>query len=111
MPGIAGQNGYNSTVIVANTAGTQVNLCGAGPASSAGVAAAQGVLHSVSFGGDTTAETLTIYDGTSTGGVVRFKAVAPANALQTLILDIQFTVGMFVVLSGGTAPAVTLAWA
>lgn len=111
MPGSSGQNGYISTVLTANTAGTQVNLCGAGPASAAGAATAQGVLHTVTFGGDTTAETLTVYDGTSTSGVVRFKAVAPANALVSLILDLQFTTGMFVVLSGGTAPAVTLSWA
>jgi hypothetical protein len=105
-------NGCNSFVLVANTAGTQLNLVGAGAASGSGSPPSTGKLHTISFGGDSTAETISVYDGTSTGGVLKFKGITPtAGTPGSWLLDIQFNVGMFIVISGGTAVAVTVSWA
>ncbi|MBA0088960.1 MAG: hypothetical protein HRJ53_28560 [Acidobacteria bacterium Pan2503] len=99
-----------STVVTANTAGQQLcltpanNPTGASPSCS-------GWLHSVTFSADTTANTLSFFDGTSTGGTLRAKIVTPtATVPVTLTFDIQFFVGMFISLSGATTANITIVW-
>ena len=110
MPGVAGNNGFNSYVLTANSAGVQIALVGVGAASVAGVAPAQGYVHTVNMGADTTANTLTLYDGTSTGGVVKAVLKVLAGIPASFALDVQFNVGLYAVLAGGTTPAVTITW-
>ena len=103
--------GLNSTVVTANTAGTQIAIVGAQAATSAGAAAMAGFLHTVSFGGDTTANTIAIYDGTSTAGKLVYQATAAANLVQSIMVDVQLKVGLFYTLTTGTTPAITITWA
>jgi hypothetical protein len=101
--------GFTSSVQLANTTGVQLpGLVGVTPASLAAVAALEGLLHTILIGADSTAVTVTVYDGTSTGGVKKLQFTAVANqAFPLQLLDIQFDVGIFVVIAGGTAPNIT----
>ena len=100
-----------STVVTANTAGAQLNLTPAQQPAVPVVPSCSGYLHTVTFSADTTANTLSIYDGTSTAGTLRAKVVTPtATVPVTLTFDIQFYVGMFYSLAGATTPNITIAW-
>lgn len=100
-----------STVLVANTAGTQLCLTTTNQPAVPVVPTCSGHLHVVNVGGDTTAETISIYDGTSTSGTLRFRGVTTtAGAPGYWMCDIQFYIGMFIVIAGGTTVAVTVVW-
>ena len=91
---------FNYTHINANTTGTQV-----GPAS------ANVTLHAVTINSKgATANLLTIYDGTSTGGTV-IAVVDTTVTFGTLVYDVVTTNGIFVVLAAGTAADLTISWA
>ena len=112
MPSLAGGNFFNSSVFTATTAGTQIAYVGAAAATAVPGTSAEGKLHTITVGGDSTAETITVYDGTSTSGTVKFKGITTTSGQPTTwILDIQFNVGLFIVISGGTTVAVTDTWA
>ncbi|MBA0085096.1 MAG: hypothetical protein HRJ53_08875, partial [Acidobacteria bacterium Pan2503] len=67
-----------STVITANTAGTQICLTATNQPATPSVPTGSGFgLHTVTVGADTTANTLQIFDGTSTSGTLIFKMVTP----------------------------------
>ena len=101
--------GYSSKVLTANNVGVQLGLVA--PSKSA-VPTIQGILHSVSFGADATAQTISIYDGTSTAGTLIFQTVTTAaSQASNFVLDIQATVGLFLVVAGGTTPNVTVTFA
>jgi hypothetical protein len=101
--------GFLTDVETANTAGKQLpGLVGATAASASAVAALEGLLRTILIGVDSSGATVTVYDGTSTGGVKKLQFTAAANAAFPLqMLDIQFQVGIFVVISGGTTPNIT----
>lgn len=104
-------NGFNSTVLTANTAGIQVMAVGGSNAQALNAPLGAGFLHAINMGADSTAVTLSIYDGSSTSGTLKFKTIMSTSWPQSYVLDIQFNVGMFVVISGGTTPTVNLSWA
>lgn len=100
-----------STVLVANTAGTQMNLTSANQPAVPVVPTCSGHLHSITIGGDTTAETISVYDGTSTAGVLRFQGrTTTAGQPVTWLIDVQFYIGMFIVVAGGTTVSITVVW-
>lgn len=100
-----------SSVLVANTAGTQLCLTVVNQPAVPVVPTCSGHLHCITVGGDTTAETISIFDGTSTGGVLRFKGITvTAGTPGTWLCDIQFYTGMFIVIAGGTTVSVTVVW-
>lgn len=109
-PYTTGQAGQ-STVLTANTAGTQINLIASQQPPIPTVPTCSGHLHVVCFGGDTTGETISIYDGTSTAGTLRFKGITVAAGTPGYwMVDCQFYLGMFVVIAGGTTVSVTVVW-
>lgn len=92
-----------STVITPN--GTNVILTGIGSIASA---PCEGVLHTVTIAGSSTAASVLIYDNTSaTGNPVAALAVG-ANMSTSAILDIQLQKGMTVVTAGFTGGNVTI---
>ena len=100
-----------STVITANTVGTQLNLTAANQIATPVVPTCSGFLHTVLIGGDSTAETISIFDGTSTSGTLRFKGITPTTGQPGgWLCDIQFYVGMFISVAGGTTVSVTVTW-
>ena len=108
MPGLWSQ-GFKGLVLTANTAGTAI-----GQTTTANTANAliQGFLHAVTVGADSSANTITIYDGLSTGGAVLWKVVTAATTVpQNFIIDMQADTGLFVVLAGGTTPTVSISYA
>jgi len=111
MPGFG--QGYKGTVFTANTAGTLVGCTAPATAIANSVPTIAGIIHTLTIGVDSTAETISIYDGTSTGGTLVFKTLtstSPTIPVHTN-LDIQCNVGIFIVISGGTAVNVCLTYA
>jgi hypothetical protein len=107
--GRASNNGFSTTVLTANTAGTQIFLTG--PSGSASVPQAEGFLGSITISADSTANTISCYDGTSTGGTLRYKVVTPTTTpVIQLFPNIQFNSGLFIVVSGGTSVNISLGW-
>lgn len=103
--------GCRSAVYTANQAGTQIGLCGQA-AGAASVPQVQGVLHTITVAADSTANTITVYDGTSTSGAVLAKIITATTVVpQTFTFDVQALVGLFIVISGMTSGAVTVAYA
>jgi hypothetical protein len=100
-----------STVITANTAGQQLCLTAANQPAAPVVPTCSGWLHSIVLSADTTAQTISIFDGTSTGGTLRAKVVTPTAVTPvTLTFDVQYFIGMFLVLSGATTANITVVW-
>jgi hypothetical protein len=96
-------SGLESTVFTANAAGTQLGLCGGDAATAAAVPKIAGVLHTITISADTTANVITVYDGTSTAGDVVFKVTTSTTPVpQTFIIDAQADIGLFIVISGVT---------
>lgn len=92
-----------SQVFTANTAGTQLGVCGGAAASAAGKPVIAGVLHTITVSADTTANVITVYDGTDTSGDVVAKVTTATTAVpQTFIFDAQADIGLFIVISGVT---------
>jgi hypothetical protein len=105
------QGTYQSKVLSANTTGVQLGVVGANAASAAGAAAIAGILHSITFSADSTATTVTVYDGTSTSGAVLAKIVTPtATVPVTLLFDLQAQVGLFVAVAGATTPNINFSF-
>jgi hypothetical protein len=106
-------NGCNATKLSANTTGTLIAQVGGQAATTAAAAAAGGFLRSFIYGGgDSSAETVTIYDGTSTSGtVIAVLTFAASSNPVTVTFDVQLKVGLYVVISGGTAVNDTVVWA
>lgn len=104
----------SSTVISANSAGAQICLTTTNQATPPVVptgAGTGGGLHTVTVSADSTANTLTIYDGTSTAGTIIFQMITPtATTPQTFTVDVSYKVGLFYVLSGRTSAVWTLSW-
>jgi hypothetical protein len=112
MGGLSGNNFYNSSVFTANTTGTQIGLRGSQAATTAGVPVCEGKIHTLTIGADTTATTITVYDNNAASGTVLLKVVTPTTPVPvTLTFDVQATVGLYIVISGGTTPNITLSWA
>lgn len=108
MPLPGGALGGNTSVFTANTAGTQIALIASTATASVPPSS---YVHTVTIGTDTTANTVTIYDGTSTSGIKHFQVTTLANqAAISVVLDFAINVGIFFVLSGGTTPNVTVSW-
>jgi hypothetical protein len=108
MAGSVGQ-GFKSCVLAANNAGAIIGQTTTYNSTNAHI---QGYLHTVSIGADATANTITIYDGLTSGGVIIFKMVTPtATVPLNFVLDIQVNTGLFVVLAGATAPNITITYA
>lgn len=111
MSGLSGQLGYRSHVFTANTTGTELGVVGGAAASAAAQPALTGFLHTITISADSTANTITVYDGTSTSGTVVAEVITQSNTqAATLTFDIQLQTGLFVVVSGGTTPAVTVTY-
>jgi hypothetical protein len=102
--------GYDSTVVVANTAGVLLGVVGAAAASVNSAKILEGRLRSISVGSDSTAVTITVYDALSATGSPRFTAVVPSGWSECFILDLRLDTGLFVVIAGGTTPTITLAY-
>jgi len=102
----------NSTVLTANTAGVQLCLTATNQPAAPTVPTGTGFgLHTVTVGADTTANTLTVFDGTSTSGTVIFKMVTvTATIPQSFMADVSYMVGLFVSLAGGTTPTWNISW-
>ena len=104
----------NSTVLTANTAGVQLCLTATNQPAVPTVPTGSGTgggQHSLSCGADSTANTLTIYDGTSTSGTVIFKMITPtATVPQSFLADVSYKIGLFAVLAGGTTPTWNISW-
>lgn len=89
---------YNYTHIAAQTAGT---LLRTGP----------GILHAITFNKPIATSVLTVYDGVSTGGTVIAIITIPATPqTPTLLYDVAFTTGLFVVVATADMD-VTISWA
>ncbi len=90
---------YNYTNLAATNAGG--TLLRTGP----------GVLHAIAFNKPIATSVLTIYDGITTGGTVIATITIPASPnTPTLIYDVAFATGLFVVLATA-AMDVTISWA
>jgi hypothetical protein len=102
----------NSTVVTANNAGAQICLTATNQPAAPVVPTGSGFgLHTVTVGADTTANTLTVFDGTSTSGTVIFKMITPtATVPQTFTVDVSYKVGLFFSLAGGTTPTWNISW-
>ena len=86
--------GFTPTNFAANNAGVAIGAAGAG------------VLGVVTVNTAGLTSTLTLYDGTSTGGT---KIATISTLAQTsLTFNAKFTTGLFAVLAGGTAADVTI---
>jgi hypothetical protein len=113
MPG-TGTIGFLYRTFTGNSAGAQLGVCGAGPASAASAKTIQGILHSLSWGVDSAQWQVVVYDGTDTTGTVVAKVTGPAAAggsPGSVILDVQANVGLFVVItSTGTSAGLTFAF-
>jgi len=71
-----------------------------------------GFVHSVTVGGDTTAESIILWDGLTSGTRKIFQGLTTtAGQPGTWIVDAQCDTGLFLVLSGGTTVAVTITFA
>lgn len=104
-------SGLESQVFTANTAGTQLGVVGAQAASTAAAAAIAGVLHTITVSADTTANTITVYDGTSTAGDVVAKIITATTVVpQTFTFDAQADVGLFIAIAGMSTGAVTVTY-
>lgn len=76
----------------------------------AAVKSGPGTLHSVNINTKgTAANTLTLYDGTSTAGAVIAVIDTTAN-VASIPYDIQFLVGLFYVCATGGAGDITISW-
>jgi hypothetical protein len=112
MSGTSGQTGFKSQVFTANNAGVQLGVCGPSYAQAAGAAVVSGFLHTITVGADSTANTITVYDGLSTSAAVLAKVVTSATTVpQTFIFDAQGQTGLFLVIAGGATPTVTVTYA
>lgn len=89
---------YNYANLAATTGGT---LLRTGP----------GVLHTITFNKPIATSVLTIYDGLTTGGTVIAIITIPASPnTPTMIYDVAFNTGLFVVLATANMD-VTISWA
>ena len=109
-----GVQGWNSTVVVGATAGKQICY-----ATIAGTTANAGGGSAAPFGGqvgavqlnDTGTAEVQLYDGISTGGKLIYQGTLLAGGgLVPVELGIQLNVGLFLVVTGGTAPVTTVLW-
>lgn len=88
---------YTYTNIAAQTAGTAIRT---GP----------GVLHTVVFNKPIATSVLTLYDGTSTSGTKIATITIPASPnTPTMIYDVAFVTGLFVVMATADMD-VTISW-
>jgi hypothetical protein len=70
------------------------------------------VLHTITVAADSTANTITVYDGTSTSGTVIAKIITATTVVpQTFTFDVQAHIGLFIAVSGMTTGAVTVSYA
>lgn len=89
---------YNYTNIAAQTAGVALRT---------GV----GILHAVTFNKPIATSVMTLYDGTSTAGTKIATITIPATPqTPTLLYDVAFTSGLFVVMATADMD-VTISWA
>lgn len=102
--------GYHSTVFTGNTTGTLLGATGA--ATSLATRKLQGLFHEVTIGVDTSATTITVYDATSATGTPIWEVTTGAapTAPVTLRADIQAMTGLYIVISGATAPTITVTY-
>lgn len=88
---------YNFANIAATTAGTLLRT-------------GRGVLHAVALNTPIATSVITIYDGTSTGGTKIATITVPASPQAcTLIFDVAFITGLFVVMAAANSD-ITLSW-
>lgn len=102
--------GYSSTVFTANTTGTLVGVCGPNQAQAQSAALISGIVQGLTISADSSATTISIYDGVSTGGTLVHRVVTSATTTVSNLgeLYIQCKVGIYIVISGGTTPCICL---
>jgi hypothetical protein len=111
MSGLSGNLGYKSQVFVAATAGTQLGVCSPSAATST-LKKIDGFLHTITVSADSTANTISVYDGTSTAGTLLAQILSPTTQVpQTFTFDIQAQIGLFIVISGATTVNTTVTYA
>lgn len=103
--------GYSSANYSANNSGAILGACGTANVTSS-IGLIEGVLHSVSWGADTTGATITVYDNTAASGTVLFKITLPTTTTPgQVILDYQAKNGLTVVIAGATTPTISVGYA